>query len=196
MKAGTSAPKRAYHHGNLREALIEISLQVIREEGVRGLTLREIGKRLQVSRMAAYRHFTDKAALLASISKAGFEKFADSLEAARDNAGPKFAHRMDALAAAYVRFAEENREYFEVMFGEGSEPRYLDEAAGAEAQRSFAVLESEIQHGQETGDVRPGDSEALTQLAWALVHGISTLKLFGDPKFTALCSQVLRKGLA
>jgi len=196
LKARANAPKRAYHHGNLRQALIEVSLQVIREEGVRGLTLREIGKRLQVSRMAAYRHFADKAALLASISKAGFEQFALALETARDNAGPEFAHRMDAMAAAYVRFAEEHRDYFEVMFGEGSEPKYLDEAAGLEAQRAFAALEGEIRHGQETGEVRPGDSQPLAQLTWALVHGISTLKLYNNPMFTGLCAAVLRKGLA
>ena len=174
---------------------MKASLEVIREEGVRGLTLREIGKRVQVSRMAAYRHFADKAALLASISKAGFEQFASALEAARDGAGPEFAGRMDAMAIAYVRFAKEHREYFEVMFGEGGEPGYLDAAAGVEAQRAFAVLEGEIRYGQATGDVRSGDSEALARLTWALVHGISTLRFYVDPKFTEMGSQILRKGL-
>ncbi len=195
MKAESSAPKRAYHHGNLPEALIEASLQVIREQGVKGLTLREIGKRLQVSRMAAYRHFAHKEDLLASISKRGFERFACALEMARDRAGSDFACRMDAMAAAYVQFAKEHHEYFEVMFGEGGEPRYLDEAAGTEAQRAFQVLEGEIQHGQASGEVGPGDSEVLARLVWALVHGISTLNFYEDAPFTAFCSQAIRRAL-
>src|SRR5258708_31186887 len=76
----------SYHHGNLRAALIDTSLKLIEEKGVRALTLREIGTRAGVSRTAAYRHFTNKAALLAAISEAGFKEFGDALEAPRQQA--------------------------------------------------------------------------------------------------------------
>src|SRR5687768_4023278 len=82
---------RSYHHGNLRAALIEAGLKLIEKKGVRALTLREIGAQVGVSRMAAYRHFTDKADLFAAISEAGFAQFADALDAARGNAGESFA---------------------------------------------------------------------------------------------------------
>jgi AcrR family transcriptional regulator len=180
----------------LREALIEESLEVIRDKGVRALTLREIGRRLHVSRTAPYRHFVDKAALLSAISNAGFTKFAEVLEQARDSAGPEFANRLDAMARAYVRFAAENPGSFEVMFGGGSEPQYLDESASAEATRAFDVLHAEIRQGQDVGAVGEGDSLAYARLAWAMVHGLATLQMFDDTPFTDFCSRTLRRGLA
>jgi len=104
--------KRTYHHGNLRQALIQSGLELIAEQGARALTLRELGKRAGVSRMAAYRHFRDRAALLDAIREAGFELFAEVLAQARLAAGGDFTSRMQALAVAYVRFARENPAYF------------------------------------------------------------------------------------
>ena len=197
-----TASKRPYHHGNLRELIINESLALISENGVRALTLREIGSRLGVSRMAPYRHFADKAALLAAISASGFQQFADALEDARRNGGESFKARGEALAVAYVRFATEHRAHFEVMFGGGGEPQYLDAVGAAEAKRSFSVLEETIREGQKTGEVREGDSVALARVLWALVHGISALDLDQKPKhgnwkapFTRFCADVLQFGL-
>src|SRR5215475_15048970 len=106
---------RPYHHGNLRQALIDAGLKLIEKKGVRALTLREIGTRVGVSRMAAYRHFSDKADLLAAIREAGFAQFADALEQARSK-GKTFPARLKAMALAYVRFASEHPAHFEVMF--------------------------------------------------------------------------------
>src|SRR5918992_1101103 len=64
--------RRPYHHGNLRRALLDETLATIRTEGVEGVTLRDIGARLGVSRTALYRHFTDKRALLAAVATEGF----------------------------------------------------------------------------------------------------------------------------
>jgi AcrR family transcriptional regulator len=194
--------KRPYHHRNLREALINVSLELIAENGVRALTLREVGARLGVSRMAPYRHFADKAALLAAISAVGFRKFADALDAARNNAGESFTSRGQALALAYVRFALENRAHFEVMFGGGGEPQYLDASGEAEANRSFSILEETVRQGQMSGEVIKGDSVALARVLWALVHGVSALRLEQEPEngdwqgnFTRFCASVLYLGL-
>src|SRR3954469_25220545 len=78
---------RGYHHGNLRSALIEAGLELIQEKGAAALTLREIGARAGVSRMAAYRHFANKEDLLGAISEAGFQQFAAALTEAREKAG-------------------------------------------------------------------------------------------------------------
>src|SRR6478752_1849039 len=91
------AKSRKYHHGNLREALIEAGLVLIAEKGVRALTLREIGARAGVSRMAAYRHFKNKEDLLLAISEAGFVRFGDKLENARRTAPANFADRITAM---------------------------------------------------------------------------------------------------
>src|SRR5687767_10141651 len=106
-----------YHHGNLRSSLIEAGLKLIARKGVQSLTLREIGVQLGVSRMAAYRHFSNKADLLAAISEAGFTLFADALDDARRGAGRECASQLRAMAVAYVRFAGAYPAYYEVMFG-------------------------------------------------------------------------------
>lgn len=195
-------PKR-YHHGNLRGALLESSLQLIGKKGIQALTLREIAAATGVSRMAPYRHFADKTALLRAISEAGFVAFYKALETAKSNAGPDFQARMLAMALAYVRFAAEHQAHYEVMFGSApgvSEPI----RSGSKAARlAFEVLEQTIREGQDTGHVRKGDSVTLAQAVWAQVHGISTLRLEPDlgndgagTRFVIFCSELLLAGLA
>jgi AcrR family transcriptional regulator len=189
-----------YHHGNLRLTLIQTGLDLIAEHGARALTLRELGKRAGVSRMAAYRHFRDRAALLEAIQEAGFERFAEALEQARLAAGDDFTHRMRALAVAYVRFARENPAYFEVMFSPAGEPEASRRSEAGE--RAFETIHRTIREGQEAGDVRAGDALLLACAAWAIVHGIATLQM--ERLFTAemtldafiqACSGVILTGL-
>lgn len=195
------SPKQ-YHHGNLRAALIQTGLKLIGKKGVRALTLREIGSQLGVSRMAAYRHFSSKAELLQAIREAGFAQFADALEAARETAPKTFAGRLKAMAFAYVRFAAEHPAHYEVMFGWREEAERTREH-GPAAERAFGLLERTIREGQESGDVRGGDSVTLARLVWAEVHGISMLQLAPDLRpggagaaFIELSSGILVEGLA
>ena len=83
--------KKAYHHGNLRATLIETGLRLIASKGLAALTLREIGARAGVSRMAAYRHFSNKSELIAAIREVGFTKFGDALQQACDKANSGFS---------------------------------------------------------------------------------------------------------
>ena len=187
--------KKEYHHGNLRAALIDSGLQLIDEKGVRALTLREIGNRLGVSRSAAYRHFADKAALLSAIREAGFTAFGDALEAAKSAAGPDFASRLEAMGIAYVRFANEHRAHFEVMFAAPPDPECAPSEAG---ERAFGILEQTIREGQQTADVRSGDSKLLARAVWAQIHGVSVLRLADDPStpdFLRVCFEVLENGV-
>ncbi len=187
-------PKDEYHHGNLRAELIQCGLRLIQEKGIRALTLREIGNRLGVSRSAPYRHFADKAALLAAISEAGFIAFGDALQSARDSAEPNFASRMDAMGAAYVRFANKHRAHFEVMFSEQLDP---DCPAAIAGQRAFGILEQTIREGQASGDVRPGDPALLARAVWAQIHGVSVLRLdTASLGFVQFCSEIIRAGIA
>ena len=195
-----STKDRPYHHGNLPAALIEEGLKLIQKKGVRALTLREIGSRVGVSRMAAYRHFADKAALLAAIREAGFAQFADALEQARAKSGKTFSSCLKAMAVAYVRFAAEHPAHFEVMFSWTPHQPPPPSPAGA---RAFGILEQTIREGQQSGDVRPGDSTVLARLVWAEVHGVSMLRLAPDlsPKgagtrFVEFCAEILQIGLA
>jgi AcrR family transcriptional regulator len=192
-----------YHHGNLRVALIEAGLKLIEEKGVRALTLREIGTRVGVSRMAAYRHFSDKADLLAAIREAGFVQFVEALESAWHAALPDFASRMTALALAYVRFAANHRAHFEVMFSPAAREESNAPPGDGPGARAFGILADTIRAGQESGEVREGDPVLFARMAWAQVHGISMLGLEPDlrpsgagTKFVELCSGILQAGLA
>jgi AcrR family transcriptional regulator len=192
-------PAQQYHHGNLRAALIDAGLKLIARKGVRALTLREIGTRVGVSRMAAYRHFADKADLLAAIREAGFAKFADALDTARSKTSRAFASRLKAMALAYVRFAAEHPAYYEVMFSWAEQQSSSPSPAGA---RAFAILEQTVREGQEAGEVCAGDSVQLARLVWAEVHGISMLRLAPDLSpngpgrhFVELSCKILERGL-
>ena len=187
---------RAYHHGNLRAALIENGLKIVEEKGVRALTLREIGSLAGVSRMAAYRHFANKHDLICAIAEAGFHEFADALATATQSAAPDFGSRMSAMFAAYLKFAREHRAYYDVMFDAeelGDETQAPRDSEGA---RAFAILAGTIREGQESGDVREGDPDALARFVWSTVHGISTLHFDQDAGFMELSEELIRAALA
>ena len=198
MIASDAAVKRAYHFGNLREALIQTSLEVIADSGLKALTLREIGVRLGVSRMAPYRHFTDKAALLEEISEIGFTRFGDALETALHSRKGWYA-RLEEMGVAYVRFAMANQSHFEVMFGSGGEVRNLNEKGRQAADRAFNILVGAIAGGQRAGKFVGDEPTVAARMVWAMVHGISLLRLEKDPEgkaqFTRLCSNYLRQGI-
>lgn len=195
----SSRLRRAYHHGDLRRALLEEGLRLIQEKGVHRLTLRELGNRLNVSRTAPYRHFAGKDALLASICESGFERFADALTRARDEAGPQFADRLSAMCFAYVRFAAENRPHFEAMFGAGFEGETPEQWKTA---GSFQILVDVVREGQQSGDVRAGDPTLIAAFIWSSVHGISVLRIFPSfepgsrgSHYVSLSSEMLAAGL-
>ena len=193
-KKGKPRPKTPYHHGNLRAALIQGGLELIEEKGIRALTLRDIGSRLGVSRAAPYRHFKDKADLLSAISQAGFVMFGNVIAKAKQSAGDGFGAQMDAIAMAYVRFANEHRAQFEVMYAALLEGGGTTEGSGL----AFTIAEETIREGQQQGEVRPGDPAALTRVFWAWVHGASMLRMGRDdlePEFIRFSSEVLRSGL-
>ena len=178
MALKTRTPK-TYHHGDLRNTLIETSLKLIEEKGVRALTLREIGSRAGVSRMAAYRHFANKSELLGAICEAGFNRFVDVLTAARESTDGTFHGRLSQMGLAYVRFAAGHPAHYEVMFGTG-EQQIGQEHWRQSGTRAFELLVQTIQGGQASGDVAPGNPAELASVVWSTVHGISMLRLHTD----------------
>ena len=164
-------------------------LELIERQGIQALTLREIGEQLGVSRAAPYKHFEDKADLLAAIREAGLETFGKTLDAVMNNAGNGFAAKLDAIAAAYADFAKEHPAKFEVMFA----------AATAEGGGPYMkVLEDIIREAQRQGEVRQGDTYDLACVVWALIHGASMLRMDADNserRFIRFSTEILRSGL-
>ena len=131
-------PAAPYHHGNLRDALLDAVGQTLTEKGITGLSLREAARRAGVSHGAPAHHFGDKLGMLTAFSARGFERFGSRLRAAADGARSP-SEKFVTVGVEYVRFAVEERAYFEVMFRED-----LHDAADphfeATSQAAFSVL--------------------------------------------------------
>ncbi len=168
-------PKGAYHHGDLERALLDAALRTIREDGVRGLTLRGVGARLGVSRTALYRHFDDKTALLARVAAEGFRLLHEALTRAIATAAAEGTDTLQGMARAYVHFALTNQSHYQTMFGGflTDWSRYPDLIQHGEA--AFTVLVETIRDAQHRGRIVPGDPIELAEITWSLTHGIATL---------------------
>ena len=200
------AKRAAYHHGNLREVLVETSLKVIEKHGIGALTLREIGAQAGVSRTAAYRHFASKEDLLCAISEAGFALFRTEMAASMAAVPADFPSRLRAMAVAYVRFALRHQARFAVMFDVTRRPPIpppqVECVTQPEGDLAFAQLEGVVREGQEKGYVRAGETTLLAHVVWAHIHGVSLLRLAVGPSgevdedLLSRMTDLLLKGLA
>ncbi len=171
--------RRPYHHGNLRRGLLDEALATIRAEGVEGLTLREIGARLGVSRTALYRHFADKRALLAAVSTDGFRTLRQQLVTAWEGRGRGRA-AFESMGVAYVDFAVANPSHYRVMFGGFVDPKACDPELAAEAAGAFQALVDALAALQRDGLVRGDDTVTMARFVWAVVHGVAMLGIDGQ----------------
>jgi AcrR family transcriptional regulator len=169
--------RRAYHHGNLKEALLQAALALIAEAGPAGCTLREVARRAGVSHNAPYRHFRDKDELLAAVATQGFEELTQSmLDAARKHRTALARFRSSGLA--YVDFALRRPEHFTVMFDAPLRSDGVSTEVDAGA-RAFETLVGFVRDCQAEGQLSPGDSMQIALVAWSLVHGVAKLAVAG-----------------
>jgi len=196
--AATSKPPRKrdrpYHHGNLRRGLLDEALATIRTDGVEGLTLREIGARLGVSRTALYRHFADKRALLAAVSTEGFRMLRERLVTAWDDGGRGRA-AFEAMGVAYVQFAIANPAHYRVMFGGFVDPEGCDAELTTEAAGAFQALVDALAALQRDGVVHADDSVLMARYVWAVVHGVAMLGIDGQLPEPGSVDALTRYGL-
>jgi AcrR family transcriptional regulator len=171
--------RRPYHHGNLRRALLDAALATIRADGVDGLTLRDIGTRVGVSRTALYRHFADKRALLSAVATEGFRTLRQQLVEAWEEGGRGPA-AFQAMGVAYVRFAVANPAHYRVMFGGFVHQQAPDPELAAEAEGAFQALVDALAALQRDGVVRGDDTVLMSQFVWAVVHGVAMLAIDGQ----------------
>jgi AcrR family transcriptional regulator len=165
--------ERPYHHGNLRTALLAAAERTVRERGVQELSLRELARDVGVSHGAPRRHFPDRQALLDALAESGFARLGAELQNAFDGAGEDFEPRLQAVAAAYVRFATEDAALLELMFAgkKHEETGVLHDAA----ERAFTVMLELIAQGQEEGALEAGDPERVGLVLFATIQGIAAL---------------------
>ena len=170
----TQVAKR-YHHGDLRNALIQAGQALLAEEGIAGLDLRKVARAAGVSHAAPYRHFADKQALLAAIAERGFHQLAERMDAAIGQAPAVAAAQLEQLAHAYVRFALEHPAHMREMFSGLTVKRAKYPQLQAAAKQAFQRLVQIIEHGQARGEIGPGAPADLSMVTWAQIHGIAML---------------------
>jgi AcrR family transcriptional regulator len=180
-RRGASArrARRSYHHGDLRRALLEEAVRTIGAQGIGGLTLREVGRRLGVSRTALYRHFADKSSLLAAVAREGFVRFRNDLLEAWNREGGGQAG-FEAMGVAYVRFAVRNPSHYRVMFGGFRDLCAKEPELEAAATAALRVLVDALASLSGSRGARPDELEQLARFIWAVVHGVAMLGIDGQ----------------
>ena len=172
--------ERGYHHGNLREALIEAALRLIAEKGPGGFTFADAARAAGVSPAAPYRHFRDRDALLADVARAGFERFEAALLAAWNDGRPDAMTAFHQVGRAYLAFARGEPAYYAVMFEAGLPPD-ADAELRAAGDRAFGVLRNAAEAIclQLPAGRRP-PALMMSLHIWAMAHGIAALFGRGD----------------
>jgi AcrR family transcriptional regulator len=168
--------KKAYHHGDLRRALLDATLTLAAERGATGVTLREAARTAGVSQTAPYRHFADKQAMLAAAAAEGFHLFLREATQCVAEAGPDPKAQGSRMVETYVRFALEHRAYFRLMFGHGSPPKNASPELQAVARDAFQLFFRALGSCLQSGDDEATVKEVQFRL-WALGHGIAMLAL-------------------
>mgnify|MGYP006155250423 CR=1 FL=1 len=180
--------ERAYHHGDLRNALIDAGMNALATQDAAELSLRALARELGVSANAAYRHFADKDALLSALAAEGFRRFAAEQADSRCTTGPgpgqtglKGGPQDEALSSGlrYVQFAQRHPGLFRLMFG-----RFLLASQDAELQGAAMAAFMQLLEQSRAPDAPPGPPDEATLMRalarWSLVHGLSHLLLEGQ----------------
>jgi len=174
-------PPRAYHHGQLREALIAATEAILAEGGVEALTLRAVARRAGVSPAAPAHHFASLKGLLTAVATLGFEALAAELAAGNARGGDDAVRRLREQGRGYVRFALAHPGRFRLMFRR-ERLNHDDPALRQAAGRAFRLLEDGVRavEGLAAGAPLEESGRSLLLLAWSGVHGFAELALAGQ----------------
>src|ERR1700744_5584654 len=173
--------ERGYHHGNLKEALLQAALGLIAEKGAAGFTFADAARIAGVSPAAPYRHFRDRDELLSSIAQRGFEQFEAALSEAWDDGPPDTVSAFERFGRAYLAFGVEKPAFYSAMFESGLA---ADVSAGlhAAAERAFAVIRAAAERLAALappGSPRPPALRMALHI-WAMSQGVASLFERGD----------------
>jgi AcrR family transcriptional regulator len=178
--------KDSYHHGDLKNALIQAGIEILSKEGVNALSLRKVARKAGVSHAAPYAHFADKQALVAAISTEGYNKLYESVyHAVQRHQGDPLRQFVEA-AWAYVEFALTDPDHFKITLS-GVVEKEKDYPAFVEISRkSFRLVVELVEAGQRAGILNAGPPDLVAASVWGLVHGFASLILEDQLSHTLL----------
>ncbi|MGE3246658.1 MAG: TetR/AcrR family transcriptional regulator [Beijerinckiaceae bacterium] len=172
--SGGGHARRGYHHGRLKEALIEAARSLIERHGPQGFSLSEAAKLVGVTPAAPYRHFTDRDALMGEVAKRGYELFGERLEAAWNGGLPDAVAALQRMGLAYLTFARDEPGFYFTMFGHSQR---LSAEGGAAADKTFELLIRAAEAVLNEKNARTAGARALAYEIWAVSHGVAALSL-------------------
>jgi len=175
----TTMTKRGYHHGNLKQALVEAALTLIADRGPHGFTMAEASKLADVSAAAPYRHFTGREDLITEMAYQGFELFADLLEYAYKDGQPSPLAAFEAVGRAYLAFARAHPGHYVAMFESGISPRATSELATASARANGVLLRAAADLSARIPEAQRPPTEMFAAHISAMSHGIVELHARG-----------------
>lgn len=174
-KPSQNTADRPYHHGDLHRTIIDTAMAMLHEDRGWQFTLREVARRAGVSHAAPYKHFPDKAALLAEMAMIGFDRLRESLDAALPEDAAGRAGFL-AVARAYVDFGMANPALYRLMFTTADSGGVH---LSARALGAFGLLLGLLEQGQASGALRRRPVQGQAAACWAQVHGLTMLSIDG-----------------
>jgi AcrR family transcriptional regulator len=184
---------KTYHHGDLKNALIQAGIEILADEGVKGLSLRSVAKRAGVSHTAPYAHFADKQALVAAISTEGYRKLYTYLIEIDQIHGNDPLRKLIEVAWSYVKFAVNDPAHFKITFSgviemEKNYPAFVDIS-----QKSFSFINEMIADCQKAEIIRKSPTDLIAVHLWGAIHGLATLLIEDQLSHTVLEKYTLRE---
>ena len=183
---------RPYHHGNLRQALLQAAEIALEARGVTGISLRELSREVGVSHTSPRRHFADKQALLDALAQSGFQRFEAVLAEAAKKRARNFAACLTNFAQTSVEFALKHPALWVLMLEAKHRPGAPRELLGA-SDAAFSNGPALIKEGQAAGEIVPGDPARLSLTLSAALQGLISISTEG--KFKGVPLEALVPGI-
>jgi len=166
--------QNGYHHGDLRNALLEASERLLAKTGVAALSLREVAKQAGVSHAAPYRHFKGKAALMSGLAQSGFDRLRSAIRMAADKIPFDPEQKLVEASVAYVHMALRHPELMQLMFS-AAQGQAVDRELRQASMATLDPLVDIINAGIEAGVFRDRNASELALVAWTSMHGLAML---------------------
>jgi AcrR family transcriptional regulator len=179
-------PKKPYHHGDLKNALVSAGASVLAKDGVGGFSLRKVARKAGVSHAAPYAHFADKQALLAAISTEGFKRLYAAMDSAIEPFEGNPLGKLAVGAWTYVEFALQDPDQFKITFSGVLEKEKEYPAFVEISQQTFHRVVAIVEECQRAGILRESRPDLMAVTIWGQVHGLVSLLLEGQISHTLL----------